>query len=219
MHRNKYSPFSVYSKDNLFFDEYSETIVIVFHGFLSAMPNEFYKQLYQVYNTSFTVIGYNYDYVDVKENKAQFQRFYQQALKDKTLVFAGTSLGGFWADYLGNQYAAQKIIIANPVVYPYKVLAGFQDKDNYSERRKKTIQITPEMLDPYIGLALKKNTYSRRFVLLTEDDEIQDSTIAHDYFHSDPNTIIASLSTGGHSIQYRSNTIAWAILDAFFRHP
>jgi len=214
-----YEPYSVYSKNDIAPENYGDQIIVMFHGFLSAMPNGFYKKAEKALGKKFTVIGYNYDYFDVEKNILEFDKFYQHFLKGKILIFGGSSLGGFWADYFGTRYQVKKIFLSNPTVEPEKILSYFFEKQNYSDRREQTVTVTAEKLSSYKKIRLTSAYSGQRLIIMTEDDEIQECSVAGRFFHDNPNTIIIKLSRGGHSINYRKNAIAWSILETFIRLP
>ena len=208
---------TVYSEPAVTLKNYKDTVIVIFHGFLSAMPNGFFKIMNQAFGQTHTVVGYNYDYFDTAKTIEHFNWFYQQALSQKTLYFAGTSLGGFWAHYFGHYYSIQKVILSNPTIKPADILAYFLDKDNYSERRKEHVTVTRKKLNPYTTICLEKQFAGHRLVLLTQDDDIQNFTIAQNFFKDTPDTLVTIFPEGGHSINFKSHTKAWSTLETFIR--
>ncbi len=212
-----YEPYTVYSEPALDLKDYKSTVIVVFHGFLSAMPNGFFKTMNQAFGQTHTVIGYNYDYFDIAKTIKHFDWFYQQALAGKMIYFAGTSLGGFWAQYLGHQYSVQKLILSNPTIEPETVLTYFLDKENYSERRKEHVKVTMKKLNQYKTICLEKQFSGQRLILLTQGDDIQDFSIARNFFKETPDTSVTIFPDGGHSIDFKTHTSALSTLEAFIR--
>lgn len=211
----KYTRYHPYTKPDIPFNDYKDDVIVAFHGFLSAMPNAFFKQLNNDFGDKFTVVGYNYDYFDVEQNLNQFDLFYKNALKGKKLYFAGTSLGGFWAHNLSLQYPVAKTVIINPTLSPHSVLSSLKDQDNYSDRRKKAVLITSEKLSAYKKLRFKKDYPGRQLVLLTCDDDIQDYSIARDFFKDADSTDLVVFDQGGHSINFSEHRKAWTSVQEF----
>jgi predicted esterase YcpF (UPF0227 family) len=214
-----YAAHDIYTDPYCPYIAYKETVLVAFHGFLSAMPNQFFKVLNTHFGQTFTIVGYNYDYFDPIENCRRFESYYRTALKGKKLIFAGTSLGGFWAHYLAQTHGAQQVILCNPVICPSEGLLCFSKKINYSDRRKQTFNVTREKLNRYAGLCLKKKINSHRLILLTENDDINDHTIACDLFTHAHNTCLITFKKGGHSIDFNTHTAAWHALESFIQDP
>ena len=212
-----YKEYSVYSWDGLAPEEYGDKVIVMFHGFLSAMPNGFYKKAYRSLKNDFTVIGYNYDYFNVERNIEEFDRFYHNHLKGKQLIFGGTSLGAFWAGYLGEKYKVDKIVLSNPLVKPREPLNGRLGK-HFSERRKVHVTVDGHNFDTYGELALPPISASKRLVVLTGDDDLSNPAGSARFFHDDPNAMVVIFNRGGHSIRYKKNPVAWAVLEAFIRN-
>ena len=105
----KYTEFALYSKDGLESEQFGDNVIVVFHGFASAMPNGTYKAIHRAMKDTHTVIGFNYDYVDAEATLAHLDVLHRQVLIGKRVSVAGTSLGAFWADYYANRYAADNL--------------------------------------------------------------------------------------------------------------
>lgn len=179
------------------------------------MPNAFFKLINKAFGAEQTVVGYNYDYFNIKKNIDKFNRFYQTALKHKNLVFAGTSLGGFWAHYLADLYATDKTILINPTMAPSTVLLSFKNQENYSEKRKEHIKVSLKKCRRYKSIELKKEHSGNRLIILSRDDEIQDHQIAADFFTGLSRTKLIILNNGGHHIDFIKHPETWSRLERF----
>ena len=85
-------------------------------------------------------------------------------------VFMGTSLGGFFAQVLGEQTQSQTILI-NPVLYPRITLEKFLGK-NTNFVTHKTFTLTQEIVDSY-DTGLKFNTQT--LVVVSLGDQVLNS--------------------------------------------
>jgi predicted esterase YcpF (UPF0227 family) len=94
----------------------------LYSGQGEAMPNRTYKVLNRAFGATHTVVGFNYDYVDVAANRAELQELYDRFLEGRNLIVVGTSLGGFWANYFANHVGARGAILINPVVDPQELM-------------------------------------------------------------------------------------------------
>lgn len=213
-----FKEFTMYSRDGVAPDAYGDKVIVMFHGFLSANPNGFYKKVHRELKDSYTVVGYNYDYFDVERNLEEFDRFFQAHLRDKSeLIFGGSSLGAFWAGYLGDKYQVDKIIMSNPLMQPREDMKR-RLGDHFSERRKQHVSVSDTSFDSYGDRALLATSDSKRLVVLTADDDYSDTVATRDYFSADKNATVITFNRGGHSIRYKKNRIAWAILETFVRN-
>jgi pimeloyl-ACP methyl ester carboxylesterase len=129
--------FTLYSGQGETAAEFKENVILMLHGFASAMPNRTYKVLNRAFGATHTVVGFNYDYVDVAANRAELQELYDRFLEGRNLIVVGTSLGGFWANYFANHVGARGAILINPVVDPQELMRVMQG-EHYSERRQMT---------------------------------------------------------------------------------
>jgi hypothetical protein len=116
--------FTLYSGQGETAAEFKENVILMLHGFASAMPNRTYKVLNRAFGATHTVVGFNYDYVDVAANRAELQELYDRFLEGRNLIVVGTSLGGFWANYFANHVGARGAILINPVVGAHARDAG-----------------------------------------------------------------------------------------------
>lgn len=211
-----FKEYTVYSKDRLNPGEYGDRVMVVFHGFGSAMPNGYYYRLYEMCGSSSTVVGFNYDYFDVSRNLVEFDQFYRKYLAGKSLTFTGTSLGAFWADLLGSRYHAQQIVLVNPLVDPVDVMS-LRLGEHFSEKRQEKVLVTEEKLAAYDGVRLERAITGERLVILTKDDEMLDYRVARNQFENAPNTTTVVFDAGGHSVHDHEDHPAWAAIETFLR--
>jgi len=110
--------FAVYIEDGVRGEDLRDDVIVMFHGFRSAMPDYYFRILTPEFGDNHSVVGFNYDYTDVDRNIAEFEDFYGRFLGHRNVVFFGTSLGGFWADYFGARLGVGKVILINPAIDP-----------------------------------------------------------------------------------------------------
>lgn len=190
--------FTLYAADGVTAAAFKQDVILVLHGFASAMPNRTYKILHKAFGKSHTVLGFNYDYLDVAANRAELQELYDRFLAGRTLIVVGTSLGGFWADYFANQVGARGAILVNPVVDPQALLRDMQG-EHYSERRQKSFQVTDADADAYATLRSDPNPRTDVLVLLTRDDDLLPYEEAVEAYAARARAETAIFELGGHS--------------------
>jgi predicted esterase YcpF (UPF0227 family) len=210
-----YIPYTAYSKDGFTTADYGDKVIVVFHGFLSAMPNGFYKAFQKKMKDDFTVLGYTYDWFDTARTIAAFDAFHEAHLKGKTLIYAGSSLGGFWADFFGARHGVDGIMLSNPILDPYKS-RGIFIGEHFSEKREIPVTVGEAEVAAYQGLALNPAAAVPRLIVLTHDDTHSVPTRSFDAFKDNPESTVAMLSTGGHSLNYRKHFV-WGLVEAWLR--
>ena len=98
-------------------------------------------------------------------------------------VLIGTSLGGFFADQLADEPHVTAVIMINPVVDACAEL----HKDIYQGEitnpiNHETYLVTPELADSYLAKRDMRNYKTTRYLVLSDHDELLDSSIAKDYW-------------------------------------
>src|SRR5690242_19007014 len=89
--------------------------VLYFHGFNSIDKSITVKMLRQ---NMPQLLSLSYDYVNADHAYKEISTLIGKILNiDKDLTLAGTSLGGFWANYF-SQLHSLKCVIVNPVLLP-----------------------------------------------------------------------------------------------------
>lgn len=97
-------------------------IIFVLHGFQGATPNR-KTEVLRKYAKPHIVVGLNYTYSPIHSVNDLYQQIDNaMAFHDtKECVFLGTSLGGFWAQFLSVRYQVKGILI-NPAIEPWDSL-------------------------------------------------------------------------------------------------
>lgn len=190
--------FTVYSKDG---PELKDDILLIFHGFGSAMPNGAYKRLHKALSDDYSVIGFNYDYFDITGNSAAMDRVWDTLLEGRNVVFAGTSLGGFWANHFAEKYGVEKAILVNPVVHPTDQLLQFVG-DHFVEKRNADLTVTIDDIARYSSVTKDPHPDLSRLVILSRDDSILDFALAEVVF-SGPKNKIVIFDDGGHTVNLK----------------
>lgn len=196
----KYQKFTIYKEGS---EEYGNRVIVVFHGFASAMPNGAYKRIHQAFSGRFTVIGVNYDYFDLAGNKRFFSRIWNTELKGREVIVAGTSLGGYWANYFASEFSVPKAVLVNPVVDPEVQLRQFIGT-RFVAKRNEEITVTADDVARYRGIVVEENEATQRLVILTTDDPVLDYRVAKAKFSPDPkNQVLVFEDGGGHTLNLR----------------
>jgi len=203
--------YTVYTKGRIPPEQYTQTVIVLLHGFLSAMPNGTYYDVSERLGDRYTVIGFNYDYVDVETNRREFDSFYDNFLEGREVIVVGTSLGGYWADYFANRIGARGVAMINPVTDP-DARATRNLGEHYSEKRDKTITVTEATVAAYANLEIDRNPETKQLVVLTKDDAVLDYNIAVEYFQGQENTEIVVFDSGGHHLDLEAHEAMNTIL-------
>ncbi len=72
-----YQAWSILSPDVADGEAYGDKVVVVFHGFRSALPNGAYKRMRKFFKDSHTVVGVNYHYFEIEDTKRRLEAFYE----------------------------------------------------------------------------------------------------------------------------------------------
>lgn len=87
------------------------------------------------------------------------------------LVVIGSSLGGYYANWLAEQWRCRAVVL-NPAVYPTRSLAD-QTGEHTLYHSNETFEFLPEYLDELAELATGKPTQPQRYFLLAcKGDEV-----------------------------------------------
>lgn len=90
-------------------------------------------------------------------------------------VLVGTSLGGFWASYLGQLHNCPWIGL-NPVVYPSVALKKHIGDVNVYDSQE-TFECTEKDCDDYAGLEVQSNRQVPGLVIVARDDDVLDHDV------------------------------------------
>lgn len=94
------------------------------------------------------------------------------------IIFVGTSLGGFWANYFAQHFDALAVIV-NPATRPAQSLAEKVNKELYNYQTGEPITVTSDDVFQYTECqALAKANYNGALVhaFFAENDEVIDYT-------------------------------------------
>ena len=179
-------------------EQVKDDVLFVFHGFGSAMPNGAYDKLYNAFAKHFSIIGFNYDYFDFDGNDAAMEAVWEGLLKNRNVVFAGTSLGGFWANHYAEKYDVDRVVLVNPVVRPAEQLRQFIGLYR-AEKRGKDILVTEDKVNRYADRTSPPTGGKERLIFLSRDDQILDYQLAETAYAGAGNTVIV-FDEGGHTV-------------------
>ncbi|MEH6524439.1 MAG: YqiA/YcfP family alpha/beta fold hydrolase [Sneathiella sp.] len=202
---------TIFSKDT---DGFKDKVLLLFHGLRSAHPNSTFRRLEKALSDEYSVVGVNYDYLDVERNKRELDDLWTRYLAGHEVFVLGTSLGGFWADYFANKYGLEKMVLVNPVTSPVHDLTQFVG-EQYSERRQKHFVVTPEHIEDYAALPLPTHPNTKSLVILTRDDPVINFRQALEKYLKNENSQLVIFGTGGHSLPL-SDPKYLSALKAFF---
>lgn len=111
------------------------------------------------------------------------------------LVFIGSSLGGFYAQYFASQYVGAKIILINPVVNLDGLLTNYYGR-HQNPYTGEIIEISDSFVSELEKYMLTEVHNPTRFLLLLQtDDEVLDYQQALNKFSGSPKIIRTG---GGH---------------------
>ncbi len=109
--------------------------------------------------------------------RTQIESYLKEAKElGEELKIIGSSLGGFWALQVAKKYNLPCLAI-NPVVYAHKQLRPFLGK-NENFYTHEAWELTEELLASYETFLPPKNFLTRPFILLGQEDEILDYSLA-----------------------------------------
>ena len=199
-----FTEFTLYSKDGLTSKDFQDDVIVVFHGFASAMPNGTYKAIHRAMKDTHTVVGFNYDYVDVAGTISHFDALHREALKGKRVTLAGTSLGGFWAHYFTNRYGIAKLVVINPMIDPSSNLMK-KLGEHFSERRNKTFVVTADAVRSFESVIVPESAETRRLVILSKHDPAIDPEPALETFWNAAKTDLVVYDTDIHTLPLKNH--------------
>lgn len=189
-----YDEFTLYNSEGT---TLKDDVLFLFHGFASAMPNGAYKSMYREFSPRYSVIGFNYDYFDLDANDRVMELVRKRVLEGRNVVFGGSSLGGFMANYYAEKYGVGQVVMVNPVVDPPTQLRQFLGRI-VVEKRRKEIEVTEEELNRYRNRVADAVPGIRRLVILSRDDETLDYSLAERKFTGPGNQVVI-FDDGGHT--------------------
>lgn len=190
---------TLYTADGEPAEDYKPRVILLLHGFKSAMPNHDYYVLQEAFGERYTVAGFNYDYTDVDANRRELDDLFERFLENRDVIVVGTSLGGFWADYAARQAGADAVIMVNPSVKPADTMRRALG-EQYSKKRQLTFTVTEAHAEAYAAATPKVPSAARRLLLLSADDELLDHQVAAETFAETEGTEVVVFEEGGHNL-------------------
>lgn len=191
----RFEEFTLYNADHR---PLQDKVIFMFHGFGSAMPNGAYERVHRAFAKEFSVVGFNYDYFDLAANDTIMDLVWEWVLKGRNITFAGTSLGGFWANYYGEKYGVERVMIINPVVAPVEQLSQFIGK-HYIKKRGYELEVTQADIDRHTDRAAPPVPGIERLVILSRDDAVLDYRLAEAAYTLE-GTELVLFDDGGHTV-------------------
>lgn len=213
-----YKAYTVFSPDASKPEAAREDVIVVFHGFTSAIPNGTYKRVRKTFKKTHTVIGINYDPQDVERTLAFLDAVEKKWLRGRRTVVLGTSVGGFWANVFGHRIEAQKIILLNPVTDPARQLLKYVGEQVTNKRRAQTTRVEAAAIERYATLSGLKRNGRSRLIVLTADDATLNFRVARDAFAGKENTNIMIFPKGGHTLDLHKHPARASIVDFVSNH-
>ena len=208
-----YKAFTVFSPDASDPDAMRDDVMVVFHGFTSAVPNGTYKRVRKAFRETHTVIGINYDPLDVGRTLAFLDTVEKTWLEGRRTVVLGTSIGALWADVFGHRIGARRIIMLNPVTEPARQLSNYAGKQATNIRRARSFLVDAAALERYGSLKTREPNEISRLVVLSADDDVLDFRAALDVFAGKPKTITIVYPEGGHTLDLRKHPARASIVE------
>ena len=173
-------------------------LVIYLHGF--ASKGESPKSMALAENlVNHTVVA-----PDLPINPVEVERIVNDIVEshhERPVVFVGTSLGGFWANYFAQRFDAP-CVIANPSPQPSATMALRLGKELPVYGTNRTIQVTPDDLAGFLRAEdyLARNTNGALINLfVAQDDEQLSCDEMLRAFPFTESTVVTE--TGGHRFE------------------
>jgi predicted esterase YcpF (UPF0227 family) len=207
-----YNVFSVFAPDAPDMAHLRNDVIAVFHGFRSAIPNGTYKRVRKAFLKTHTVIGINYDPLDIGRTLEFLNAVEKKWLRGRSVVVLGTSAGGYWANYFGHHIGAKKIVLLNPITNPITQLRKYVGVPSKNKRRIQKFFVKAESLKAYEGFKDIKQTTIPRLVILTADDKTLNYRKAINFYAGNKNTKVIVYPTGGHTLNLRKHKARAAII-------
>ena len=145
------------------------------------------------------LLSISYDYIDADIALQQIQSLMEDTLKtDPDLMIAGTSLGGFWANYFAQKFHL-KCVLVNPAINPSITLrkaVEFSPLLNYNSGESR--EFTFENADAYKKYEVPVESDINRIIVLGKNDEVIDYLKSEEKFRNKGKII---LTDEGHRIE------------------
>jgi len=191
-------------------------MIIYIHGFNSTGPSSVKYNELTMGLPDETIYCPTYPSNDpdeaIRHLSAVIEKHYNED-SDEELMLVGTSLGGYYAQYLGRKYNA-KVVLINPALNPMESLLKYKDKETMNFYTREKYTITDETLN-----ALAKydvDDYNHEFgtlVLLDAGDKIINYKDAVARYNDAANVII--YGGGNHRFQHMDQ--AMPEIESYYR--
>ena len=208
-----YRAYSVFSPDAPNPEHARADIIVVFHGFRSAVPNGTYKRIREAFRETHTVIGLNYDPLDIERTRAFLDNVEKRWLRGRRVVVLGTSMGGFWANKFCQRIGAKTIVMLNPVTEPARQLAKYAGIQVTNQRRARSFLVDGAAIQRYANIVPVTPDGIRTLVLLTADDGLLYYRLAWDVFTGKKDATVIVFPEGGHTMNLRVHPARAAIVE------
>lgn len=200
-----YKAFTVFSPDAPTPGDYRDSVVVVLHGFMSALPNGTFKRVRKKLLKTHTALGLNYDPLDVEGTVAFLGAVAAEHLQGKNVTVLGTSLGGFWARYLGALIDARTVVLLNPVIDPARHMRKHEGSTRENRRRIKNYEIRPGIFDAYERFDINAMAGPPTLLIVARDDDRLDPEIALAALGSVAGVRTQVYAKGGHTINLKKH--------------
>jgi predicted esterase YcpF (UPF0227 family) len=176
--------------------------IIYLHGFNSDGNSTTIKTLRESFPE---LISISYDYINADIAFEEINSLIERTLKmDEELLIAGTSLGGFWANYFAQKFQL-KCVIVNPAMQPSESLkkaVGPSPIKNYNSGEEKIF--TSENAPAYKKYEVEILPGISRTIVLGKNDDVIDYKITEEAFRGKGEIIITEQ---GHRITDHSKIV------------
>jgi hypothetical protein len=170
--------------------------IIYLHGFNSDGNSTTIKEIRKEISG---LLSISYDYIEADIAFQQIRELIDDTLqKDNDLIIAGTSLGGFWANYFAQKYQL-KCLLVNPAINPSVTLqkaVEFSPLLNYNSGE--TREFTFENADAYKKFEVPVEFGINRTIVLGKNDEVIDYRKSEEIYMNKGRII---LTEEGHRIE------------------
>ena len=177
--------------------------IIYLHGFNSDGNSTTIKALRESFPE---LISISYDYINADIAFEEINSLIEETLKnDKELLIAGTSLGGFWANYFAQKHQL-KCVIINPALQPSVTLrkaVSYSPIKNFNSGIER--MFTHENADAYKKYEIAIIDGVERIVVLGKNDEVLDYRKSVEVFKGKAEII---LTEEGHRIEDHNNIVS-----------
>lgn len=200
-----YNAFTVFSPDAASPEDYRQDVVVVLHGFMSALPNGTFKRVRKKLLKTHTVLGLNYDPLEVEATVAFLDRVAKEHLSGKRVTVLGTSLGGFWARYFGARIGARSVVLLNPVIRPARHMLKHEGSTRTNRRRIQDYTIGVGAFDAYQRFDVDRMAGPPTLLIVARDDDRIDPEVALSALKPLPGVVVQVYAEGGHTINLKKH--------------